>query len=324
MKNTSMLTAVLMIFFLFLIVNNTLAAPDSTSDKFDIENAGILSGQIVLEDGTPLAPGYVAFFKKDNNLKEHQDYGISKRSPTMVAFLNSKDGKFTTMLFPAGSYFIGAVQSEKWIGGPPQKDQKKFSAVDKDGNYLFFEVKAAETVDIGKVTVSVPADFPARKDLFTVIGRVLDPDGQGIPDSVVVAKTEINNPRGDFISAQTDADGNYQLKITPGLYFFVARKTLTMAGRPKPGGLMGTLGQDKPLGIGGKSEQPPAYIVGKDGDTFKDVNITMFKVPIPDVKRREIEAQVKAKKIDKSSLPENLPLMKQKADEAVPSEHKPE
>ena len=324
MKNTSILSAALTAIFFFLIVNNILASQDLSKNKFDIENAGALSGQVVLEDGTPLSPGFVAFFENDNDSGEHQDYGVSKRSPTMVAFLNNKDGKFVTQLFPAGAYFMGAVQSEKWIGGPPQKDQKKYSAVDKDGNYLFFEVKAAQTVDIGTVTVRVPVDFPERKDWFIVTGRVLDTDGVGIPDSVVVAKRDINDPKGEFISVQTDEEGKYELKITPGRFFFVARKTLTMAGRPKPGGLMGTLGQTKPIGIGGKSEQPPAYIVGSAGNSFNNGDIIMFKVPIPDVKRKEIEAQVKAKKIDKSTLPDDLPLMKQQAEDTVPSDHKPE
>jgi hypothetical protein len=122
----------------------------------------------------------------------------------------------------------------------------------------------------------------------------------------------------------TDMLGFYELKIPPGKFFFVARKELTTAGRPKPGGLLGTLGMDNPMGIGGKTDEIPDYIIGKDGQVFRNVNITMFEVPIPEVKRKETEAKVKAKKLDKSTLPEDLPLMKKKVEESKPSQHKPE
>ena len=323
MKNISIFTSVLVVFFLLLIVNNASAVPDVTSDKFDIENAGALTGRLVLEDGTPFPYGFVAFFENVDGSDEHQDFGLTKRSPKMVAFIQ-KDGKFTTQLFPSGEYFVGAVVTEKWVGGAPKKDQKKYSAINSKGNYLRVNVKAAETVDIGDVTVREPVKFPELKVQFTVTGKVLDAEGNGVPDSVVVAKKDLSDPKGIFISEDTDKDGNYQLKITPGTFYFVARKSLTRAGRPKPGALMGTLGQTKPLGIRGKSDQPPAYISGSEGDTFNNVDIIMFEVPIPDVKRQETEALVKAKKIDKSTLPDDLPLMKQKPEDTVPSDHKPE
>jgi len=45
----------------------------------------------------------------------------------------------------------------------------------------------------------------------------------------------------------------------------------------------------------------------------------MFRVPIPDVKRKETEEKVRGNKMSKESLPENLPLRKEKADNAVQS-----
>ena len=322
MKNTSTKITILVLLLLITVVASSVAAPQYDKDKFDIENAGSVTGRVVFADGTPVPYGFVSFFENVAVAGEHQDYGISKRSPLMVTFIKD-DGKFTTPLFPAGSYFIGAVMQKRWVGGPPKRGQKKYSAIDSKGNYLLYEVKPAEVVDIGTVTVREPFVFPELKKQFVVQGRVLDDQGRGMVDSVVVAKKDINDPKGVFISAKTGLMGTYQLKISPGKFYFVARKSLTKAGRPKPGSLMGTLGQTKPIGIGGKSEEPPAYIVGKDGDVFKKVDIVMFEVPIPDVKRKEIEAQVKAKKIDKGTLPENLPLMKQKVEETVSSQHKP-
>ncbi len=323
MKIASIRITILGLLLLVMMATSSLAAPKDAKDEFDIENAGILTGRVVFEDGSPLPYGFVSFFEIDSTSDEHQDYGTSKRSPKMVAFVD-KDGSFTTQLFPAGKYFLGAVMTKKWRGGPPKKNQKRFSAFDSEGKYLVVEVKAAETVDIGVVNLNKPEAFPEREKKFTVSGRVLDENGAGVTGSVVVAKIDINDPKGIFISKVTDMLGFYELKINPGKFFFVARKQLTYAGRPKPGGLMGTLGIDKPMGIGGKSDEIPDYIIGKDGQVFRNVDIVMFEVPIPEVKRKEVEAQVKAKKLDKNTLPADLPLMKKKAEKAKPSQHKAE
>lgn len=308
---------------LLLTVATVFAAPMSADDELDIENAGMLTGRALLADGKPIPYGFVSFFEKVEGSEEHQDFGVSKRSPKMVAFIQ-EEGVFETMLFPAGKYYVGAVITEKWVGGPPKKNQQRFSAIDKEGDYLIVEVKPAETVDLGTLTFKDPEAYPEREKKFVIYGRVLGENGGGIPGSVVVAKKDINDPKGLFISAVTDMLGFYELKIPPGKFFFVARQELTTAGRPKPGGLMGTLGITKPVGLGGKTDELPDYIIGKDGQVFKNVDITMFEVPIPEVQREKVEAQVRAKKVDKSTLPDNLPLMKQSFENVSPSEHKPE
>ncbi len=324
MRNNS-ITAAALAALILCAVTLALAAPDpgtKDKDKFDIENAGSLTGRIILEDGSPMPYGIVAFFEDVGGSGEHQDYGATKRAPMMIAFIR-EDGRFETPLFPAGKYFLGALMQKRWVGGAPARGQKRFSAFDKDGTYRIFEVQAAEKTDIGTVTVREPNAFPGLKKRFSVSGRVIDDEGKGVAGAVVVVKKDINDPKGVFISPETDDKGAYRLEISPGRYFFVARKTLTRAGRPKPGDLMGTLGQTRPIGIGGKSEQPAAYIIGNDGDEFTDVDIVMFPIPVPEKKREEIEAKVKARKLDKNSLPDDLPLMKQKVEKTQPSEHQP-
>lgn len=323
MKNDSVRMLLCSVIIFLVSVTYASASPKDNKNKLDIENAGALSGRAVLENGDPLPYGFVSFFSTDPSMGEHQDYGASKRSPKMVAFVK-KDGLFETMLFPAGTYFVGAVITKRWVGGPPKEGQKRYSATDSDGKYQIVEVKAGDKVDVGTLVFRDPEAYPEREKKFTVSGRVLDENGDGVPGSVVVAKKDINDPKGDYISKKTVLLGAYELKIPPGKYFFVARKELSGAGRPKPGGLLGTLGMKKSMGLGGKSDEIPEYIIGKDGQVFKDVNITMFEVPIPEVRRKEIEAKVKAKKINKSTLPEDLPLMKKRVEQVSPSEHKPE
>ena len=94
--------------------------------------------------------------------------------------------------------------------------------------------------------------------------------------------------------------------------------------RPKPGSIYGELGQHDAIGIGGKNSRPPTYIIGTSGQEFKNVDIAMFEVPIPDVKRKETEVLVKADKYSKENLSEDLPLRKKTVDTAVESTFKPD
>ena len=281
--------------------------------------AGTISGRVVMEDGKPFPHGFVAFF--DVAAGDPQDFGSTHRSPTMIAFIG-EDGRFSTTPMPPGSYYFGAIPRKKFFSGPPKPGEKRYSSFDDKGGYRVFTLKEAQDLDIGTVTVRVPDEFPEIKEFFTINGHVLDEHGKPFAGAVVLVKKDLNDPKALFISGKTTADGAYSLKIPPGKYFLVARESLTMAGRPKPGSLMGVLGQESPIGIGGKSEEPPAYLIGIPNEEYKDVNITMFKVPIPDVKRKEIEAKVKAKELTKEELPKNLPLMKAPVDHAVEGKFK--
>lgn len=281
---------------------------------------GSVSGRVTGEDGAPFTKGFVAFFALEEG--GNQDVGSTKRSPVMVAFVE-EDGRFQTAPFPAGKYSLGAMQRQGWTGGPPRPGETVYSAIDDKGDYLIIEVRPEEMIDVGTVVMRVPKDFPERRNYFTVRGHVLDDKGKPVPDAVVVVKKDIDNPKGLYISQPTAFDGSYELKIPPGKFFLVARKELTKAGRPKPGGYTGTLGQTKPTGIGGRMEEPPAYLLGAAGEIYEDVDITMFQVPIPDVRRKEVEAMVRAKKIDKTSLPEELPLRRERTKGEVQGKYRP-
>ncbi|MBA3015896.1 MAG: carboxypeptidase-like regulatory domain-containing protein [Proteobacteria bacterium] len=278
---------------------------------------GKVKGKIVDVAGAPLSKGFVSFF--DSNKGDPMDFGASKRSPAMIAFLQ-EGGVLETDWFPAGSYYLGVLPRERWVGGPPKENEKRYSAFDAEGKYLVVVVKAGETIDVGTISVKEPEKFPELTMFFTVAGRIIDEEGRGVQNAVVVVKQDLDNPKGLFISKETDLTGKYELKIPPGKYFFVARKELTVAGRPKPGGLMGTLGHNKPIGVGGESDEPASYIVGLAGHSYEHVDITMFKVPIPEVRRAEVEAKVKAKKIDKDSLPDTLPLKRKRSGNVEESE----
>ncbi len=298
------MTGLFILFFIFAASHLALAEKQVIGEN----KLGTVSGRIVLPDGSPFPVGFVAFFSSED--EEPQDYGGTLRSPKMIAFVQD-EGRFSTRPFPAGSYYLGAMDRQKWgVGGPPRPGETRYSAIDEKGEYVIITLQGGQDLDIGTVTVRKPQKFPERSDSFTITGKIIDDKGEGVGGALVMVKKDYNEPKAVFISKKTAADGSYQIKLPPGRYFLIARESMTLAGRPKPGSVMGVLGQTKPIGIGGQSDQPPAYILGASGEEYKDVNIIMFEVPVPEVKRKEIESQVKSQKIDKESLPDHLPLKK--------------
>lgn len=309
MKTIVRKVAEAVIFFLCLTVGCSTVAAEEGAVLGDAP--GRIKGKIVVKDGKPLDNGIVAFFKSDG--LEPMDYSHTRRSPTMVAFLDG-EGIFATTEMPAGSYYIGALPRDKWTGGPPRPGEKRYSAIDEKGKYKIVTLARAQTLDVGTITVEEPGAFAELADFFTVEGKIVDADGKGVAGAVVVVKKNYDAPKSDFISEPTKADGSYQLKLPPGKYYVLAREAIVRSGRPNPDSAMGELGQNKPIGIGGQRDSPPVYLLGESGKYIKDVDIVMFKVPVPEVKRAEMEAQVRSNKVDKKSLPENLPLSKRRVD----------
>jgi len=317
MKPTRGTVVGLLFLFLFLSLPSFALAADSGSE---LPEPGSITGQILKVGGAPFTQGFVALFSSEN--LDPMDYGQTRRSPKMIAFLDEQ-GKFTTQPMAPGSYFVGAMERKGWRGGPPKMGEKRYSAFDEQEKYLIVSLKSGQTLDIGSVVVKEPPTFPELTELFTIEGRLVDKDGKGIPDAVVVVKRDYTNPKGEFISAKTAFNGHYQIQLPPGNYYLIARETVAGSMRPKPDSMYGELGQREAIGIGGKTGNPATYIGGTPGQKFENVDITMFKIPIPDLKRKEVEALVKSEQFSKDDLAENLPLRKMKTDEgAVKSEIK--
>ena len=316
---TKRFKAVMSVLLLLLLISGNLSASEEYKE-LEEKNLGMISGRIVQVDGEPFISGFVALFDSEN--QPPMDYGHTFRSPTMISFIG-ENGEFTTLPTPEGVYYLGAIKREKWKGGPPKSDETRYSAIDAEGKYLLFTIESGQNRDVGNVKVVEPESFPELEEYFTVQGKILNAESEAVPNALVLVKKDYNKPKADFISDKTTADGSYTLKIPPGKYFFIARESLTKSGRPKPHSIMGVLGHTKPIGIGGRLDEPPNYIIGQAGDEFKDVNITMFKVPKPDVRRKEMEEKIRTKEFDKADLPADLPLKKSEAKKTVESEHQP-
>ncbi len=273
---------------------------------------GIASGQVVDEDGSPLPGGVVSFFNAENGVAPL--LADVHRIPDMVGRMGP-EGKFSLKLKP-GSYYMGAliITDPKRGPGPPRAGEKFYYARDDKGDLREIGVVPGEEKNLGQVVVALPDTFPAAKNLITVQGRLLM-DKEGIPfaGGVVLVKTNINNPRPDFVSARTDEEGRYEIKLPPETPYFLLGRERSV-GRPAPGSLVGTYGSKRPISLGGalpiggvRPVQPasgmpevegldlgpgkdqPKTIMGKPGQTITGIDITMFRTPVPGELREKLQ-----------------------------------
>jgi len=273
---------------------------------------GIASGQVFDEAGSPLPGGVVSFFNAENGVAPL--LADVHRIPNMVGRMGP-EGKFSLKLKP-GSYYMGAlIITDPGRGpGPPREGEKFYYARDDKGGLREISLGSGEEKNFGQIVVALPDTFPAAKNLVTVQGRLLM-GKEGIPfaGGVVLVKTNMNNQRPDFVSARTDEEGRYEIKLpadTP--YFLLGRER--SVGRPAPGSYIGTYGSETPISLGGvlpigsvRPAQPaigipqvegmnlgpgkdlPKTVMGKPGQTLTGIDIKMFRTPVPEEQREKLQ-----------------------------------
>jgi len=235
------------------------------------------------------------------------------RIPDMVGRM-SPDGKFSVNLLPS-SYYMGAmiITDPRRAPGPPREGETFYFIRDKKGNLREFAVAIKETKEVGQIVGAKAETFPMAKKLMTIEGRLVLKDGTPYAGGVVLVKTDMRKPRPDFVSSRTGKDGRFRLNLpadTP--YYLLGRERAV--GRPVPGSYVGTFGSNAPISSGGAlpignvqpakpasgmpevagielgpSEQPPDTIAGKKGEIISDVEILMFKLPVPGAQREQLQ-----------------------------------
>ncbi|MFC1837807.1 hypothetical protein ACFLYW_03920 [Thermodesulfobacteriota bacterium] len=291
------------------------------------ERMGILSGQVVTEDGRPLAGGVVSFFITEKGIPPL--IVGTHRIPDMVGRM-SPEGKFATKLLP-GSYYMGAlVITDPGRGpGPPREGEAFYFARGKDGSLREFTLGIKETKDAGKIIAALPDSFPLAKNLVTIKGRLMKDDGKPFAGGVVLVKTDMNSARPDFVSGRTGDDGIFTIQLPAGTPYYLLGRERTV-GRPVPGTYIGTYGSNSAISQGGalpignvRPAQPasgmpevtgveigpgedlPATVMGKGGETLTGIDILMFKMPVPGEQREQLQGTLgfgeeKAKEMDKA------------------------
>ncbi len=294
---------VLITILILLFSTPCLAAPPG----YLMAKAGILEGKLHIKDGKPVVEGIIVSFF-DTKSGPPPTYGDLRRVPEMVSRTDA-EGNFKVKLIP-GSYNMGAMLRARGQGaGPPRSGEEYFFIVDDNGSLLTFEIPAKQTVNIGTVKGKKPENIPEVQNYFTVEGTVLDETGQPLENAYILVKSDINAARPLYISEKTDKSGKYHMKLpAEKSYYLLARQNLR-GGRPIAGSYVGTYGKsaptgtegeygiDAPVGVGGKGGQGEAIaITGNKGDIRKKVDITMFKIPIPEENRQKFEKKFRSEK----------------------------
>lgn len=288
------LLAVFIVFFHLQTAH--AAAPPSAAGQ----SAGTMTGKVLFQEDLSKG-GVVSFFYKRQG--PPPDSGTSRQVPDRIARLNP-DGTFSVKL-SAGVYYMGAMQWYKGRQpGPPKAGEKFIFIRDGSGKLKTFTVTADEHIDIGEVTGSAPADFVEAADSFTLKGRVTDESGKPFAGAVVLLKYNMNAPRPSYISEVTGEQGTYEFHVPAGTYYLIARPQLSMIGRPKPGSYLGTYGETVQKPIGGRTmdDSMSKAVTGKRGDIHENLDIMMFKLPDPEARRKKIQEDVNAQKIEKKDL----------------------
>ncbi len=231
------------------------------------ERMGTMDGQIILEDGSPLPGGIVAFFNEETGPPPMLMGG--SRVPDAVFDVDG-DGHFSAKLVP-GSFYLGTllVTEPGRKPGPPKPGEQFFFAADEKNGLRVFTVTIRQKQDVGKIVVFPPDKIIDNKVYMTLEGTVVDPESRPFPDAVVLVKKDPKAMRPDYVSEQVGTDGRFKIKMPEGTYYLMARQVRdnSIMGQPLPGSHVGTYGVDKAPteGIPGRSGpaggiSPPAGV----------------------------------------------------------------
>jgi outer membrane protein OmpA-like peptidoglycan-associated protein len=307
---------------LFSLTSAQAAPPD-----FMLKKMGTLKARIYIGE-TPGSFAVVSFFLKKNGLPPIA--GGMRRVPEFVSSTDGA-GKFQIDVL-AGEYYVGVlIRNPGDAPGPPREGEGYYFASEKAGELSLLTVGEQELVDKGRLNVTSYETFRSREDFFTIEGVIRDEKGGPIKGMVVLAKSQLNIPRPEFVSTRTDEDGRYRLKLPPSKSFYLVARATIAGARPLPGTLIGTYGIESKSGLATPSifsgGSPPPGVVndansdkalalsGGAGEKTGNVDIFMYKVPNPEVIKTSFQGTINAPKfetgatLNKITFAYNSPLL---------------
>jgi len=261
---------------------------------------GILKGDIQLPGIEMPEEGLIVSFFDKKKGPPPTEAGMH-RVPEMVVRSDGK-GHFSVSLLP-GKYYMGVMLRKRGVGpGPPRPGEKFFFAMSAEHKLDLFTVETKKVNDLKKVSIAAPDQIEELQDFVTITGRVVDESGAPFSGALILVKDNPAVARPLFISAPSDKEGNYQIKLPPDTTYYLVARQRIQGGRPLPGSYVGTFGKNAPTqgtgqesigapagvaGQGGEGEALP--VSGKKGTVMNKVNITMFKVPDPEANRKKYQ-----------------------------------
>jgi hypothetical protein len=282
----------------------------------------MIKGQVVVDEGPISTNAIVAFFLESKGLPP-----ISENMSRVPEFLGGTDpqGNFAVQLM-AGDYYMGMLLREAGAEpGPPRKGEKFYLANDGQGKLRLFAIAPLQETDFGKINFSEPGVFKEIEEFFSVEGLLINgKTKEPYPGAVVMAKSDLNQPRPDYISKRTSSDGRFRLQVAAGeSYYLIARETIA-GPRPRPGEYLGTYGVKSAGGVnagaifGGGSPPPgvldvegqesgsPLLVHGGKGEVVSGLEILMFEMPDPEAIRGELQGTASSPKFETGAQLNNI------------------
>ncbi len=235
-----------LLFFFFMLCLVSAAFAQSVS-----VNKGIITGQLMIKGGAPLAGGQVFFFNDASGSPPSQ---VSYwRVPDYIAQIDEA-GRFSIEL-PAGKYYLGALKrlSGERIG-PPANGDYFFASADEKGLPKSYVVKNGETVELGVISEAAPfqkrAAIPGA-EITAIEGAVFDNEGNTVEGALVLAQlVPLSAGRHPlFTSERTGKDGHYILKVHDSGNYYLRVRRMDDMGPPAAGEMIGTYGGKESLAV---------------------------------------------------------------------------
>ncbi|MCA1766052.1 MAG: OmpA family protein [Desulfobulbaceae bacterium] len=305
----------LLVFFVCLAV---AAATQAAPPDYMLKKMGTINGRIYI-DGHPAPDALISFFDKDKGLPPIGD-GL-RRVPEFLTRTNM-EGRFMIKVL-AGNYYTGVLLRRPGAApGPPRQDEQYYFVKGAKSDLGVLIVKEREVIDLGRLDAEAAESFKSREESFIAEGVVRDKNGNPVRGVVVLAKSQLNIPRPEFISERTDENGFYRIQLPPGMPFYLMARETVAGARPTPGSHIGTYGIESESGLAtpsifGAGSPPPGAVnegnsgkaltvSGGAGEVSGNVDIFMYTVPDPEGIRTSIQGTINSPKYEKGAELENI------------------
>lgn len=204
---------------------------------------GIVSGQILRSDGSPLSEGLVFFYDSATGpVPRYQSYW---RIPDFYAYLDEIGQFFRDV--PAGSYYLGAIQRRSGgtrIGPPEEGDLVLVSA--DPGGAKTYRIEAGARVNLGQLRGAEPFQSgPPRPGETAIEGTVTEESGKPVPGALVYAFTTPRvTGKPQFVSKRSDAAGHFRLPVAQGGVYYLKVRSVYGGGAPGQHEIVDSYGKD--------------------------------------------------------------------------------
>lgn len=264
-----------------LLSSNSLPAaeqPASAASAAAENIAAAISGQIVIDDKTPMAQGIILLYNSKSG--PPPSLGRYWRVPDHMSPVGD-NGMFSLDVAEGTYYLQSARKNPDGEIGPAYEKEYVYFHGDAQGNALPITIKRGEKHSLGRLQAFLwsPDMVQRDKGITAVEGVVVDTDGKPVPRALVLAYysgTGLGRPV--FVSDRTGKDGRFQLRTNDGGTFFLKVRSVAGGGKPSAGEFLNTT-----------KEFQPELVTLKKGEKLKGITLKVMKFSRPLEKEAPVE-----------------------------------